>query len=78
MKALLVLRHKEIPPHLHMKSPNPHIPWDRLPVAVARKRIPWPPSYPRIAGVSSFGFSGTNAHMVLEAYEPENRASIPI
>ena len=78
MKTLLVLRHKEIPPHLHMKSPNPHIPWDRLPVAVARKRIPWPPSYPRIAGVSSFGFSGTNAHMVLQAYESENREPIPI
>ena len=66
-KTALVLQHGEIPAHLHFRDPNPHIAWDELPVRIPTSRIPWPASYPsRIAGVSSFGFSGTNAHIVLE------------
>ena len=71
IKAVLCLHHGRIPPHLHLNRPNPHLPWDRLalavPTGVAR---PWPEGdEPRVVGVSSFGFSGTNAHVVLEQAE---------
>lgn len=67
LKAVLALQHREIPPNLHLRTPNPHIPWDELPVTLPTRLTPWPSGdRPRIAGVSSFGFSGTNAHIVLE------------
>lgn len=78
IKMMLVLQHKEIPPHLHLNIPNPFIPWDKLPVTVPLKLIPWPEEYPLITGISSFGFSGTNVHMVLEAYESREPDSIEI
>lgn len=67
IKTVLALQHGEIPKSLHFETPNPHIPWNELPVRVATERMPWPGQGRRIAGVSSFGFSGTNAHMVLES-----------
>ncbi len=70
IKAALALEHGVIPPSLHFDQPNPHIPFDALPIAIARELTPWPRSKPtRLAGVSSFGFGGTNAHVVLEAAE---------
>ncbi|MFN6462911.1 MAG: type I polyketide synthase [Nostoc sp. DedVER02] len=67
IKVALALQHQEIPPHLHFQTPNPHIAWQDLPVAVPTKLTPWlPHEQRRIAGVSSFGASGTNAHVVLE------------
>ncbi|NIO82504.1 MAG: SDR family NAD(P)-dependent oxidoreductase [Candidatus Aminicenantes bacterium] len=67
MKVVLAMNHNEIPPHLHFKTPNPHIKWEEIPIEVPTERTPWPATgEPRIAGVSSFGFSGTNAHVVLE------------
>jgi acyl transferase domain-containing protein/NAD(P)-dependent dehydrogenase (short-subunit alcohol dehydrogenase family)/acyl carrier protein len=67
IKTVLALRHGVIPPHLHFRTPNPHIPWADLPVAVAARGAPWPArGRPRLAGVSSFGASGTNAHLVLQ------------
>ena len=67
IKVVLQLQHQEIVPHLHLKEPNPHINWDELPVSVPTKLTPWSvDSQKRIGGVSSFGFSGTNAHVVLE------------
>jgi acyl transferase domain-containing protein/acyl carrier protein len=67
IKVVLSLQHREIPRHLHFQRPSPHIPWDRLSVRVTSEREPWAPLLgKRIAGVSSFGFSGTNAHLVLE------------
>src|SRR5690606_10769074 len=66
-KAVLALEHGAVPPHLHLKEPNPLIPWDELPMKVATSLTPWPEhDGPRRAAVSSFGFSGTNAHVVLE------------
>ncbi|HYO51974.1 SDR family NAD(P)-dependent oxidoreductase [Archangium sp.] len=67
MKVILALQHKELPPHLNFRQPNPHIEWDRIPAVVPTQCIPWP-AYEgrRIAGVNSFGLSGTNAHVVLE------------
>ena len=67
IKTVLSLQHGEIPPQLHFDAPSPHIQWDRLPVRVPVESMPWPKGdQPRRAGVSGFGFSGTNAHIVLE------------
>jgi acyl transferase domain-containing protein/NADPH:quinone reductase-like Zn-dependent oxidoreductase/NAD(P)-dependent dehydrogenase (short-subunit alcohol dehydrogenase family) len=72
IKLVLALRNKEIPPHLHMKEPNPHIDWSSMPVKVTDSLVPWDPiGGRRIGGVSSFGFSGTNAHVIVEEASPE-------
>ena len=76
IKAVLVLQHGEIPPNIHLKHPNPHIPWGDLPVLMPSEAMPWPEGGARLAGVSSFGFSGTNAHVVLEAL-PEQEMGPP-
>ncbi len=67
VKLIMSLRHKAIPPHLHLKQPNPFIPWAQLPVSVPTTLTPWPESALLIAGLSSFGFSGTNVHIVVSA-----------
>jgi acyl transferase domain-containing protein len=68
IKVVLALQHGEIPAHLHFRTPNPNIAWSELPVSVATATQPWPArGTRRMAGVSSFGFTGTNAHVVLEA-----------
>ncbi|OLP20418.1 hypothetical protein BST81_00790 [Leptolyngbya sp. 'hensonii'] len=65
-KVILSLQHQEIPPHLHFQQPNPHIAWKDLPFVVPTERTPWlSGAQQRIAGISSFGFSGTNAHIIL-------------
>lgn len=67
IKVILSLEHEVLPEHLHFRNPSPHIPWDRLPVQVVREPTAWErDGRPRIAGVSSFGFAGTNAHVILE------------
>src|SRR5581483_8579174 len=67
IKVVLAMQHETIPPHLHFREPNPHIPWRELPVAVTSEATPWcRGDRPRVAGVSSFGFSGTNAHVLVE------------
>lgn len=67
IKVILALHNEEIPSHLHFETPNPHIEWKRLPITVSSKPRKWPAGEKtRIAGVSSFGFSGTNAHLIIE------------
>lgn len=67
IKVVLSLNHELIPSHLHFREPNPYINWSQLPIKVTAKATPWPRGeHPRLAGVSSFGFSGTNAHVLLE------------
>ena len=71
IKVILALQHRTIPPHLHFHTPNPHIAWTDLPLQVSAKEIAWEPiGGRRICGVSSFGFSGTNAHIILEEAPP--------
>ncbi|NEQ95844.1 MAG: hypothetical protein F6K30_03780, partial [Cyanothece sp. SIO2G6] len=70
IKLALALRHRQIPPHLHFHNPNPNVAWKGLPLAIPTELAPWSLSEEhdpksRIAGVSSFGFSGTNAHVIL-------------
>jgi acyl transferase domain-containing protein/NADPH:quinone reductase-like Zn-dependent oxidoreductase/NAD(P)-dependent dehydrogenase (short-subunit alcohol dehydrogenase family)/acyl carrier protein/ribosomal protein S18 acetylase RimI-like enzyme len=67
MKVVLALQHQYIPPHLHFKSWNTHIRLDQVPTEVVTQGKAWTKAaYPRIAGVSSFGSSGTNAHVIVE------------
>lgn len=68
IKTVLALHKGQIPAHLHLVHPNPHVDWQALPVAIPRTTRPWPVSEaPAIAGVSAFSFVGTNAHVILEA-----------
>jgi acyl transferase domain-containing protein/acyl carrier protein len=73
VKVLTALVEEKIPPHIHFKTPSTHVNWKKLPLRVPTEPIPWPRGERlRVAGVSSFGFSGTNAHLVLsEAPEPQ-------
>jgi amino acid adenylation domain-containing protein len=67
IKTVLALEHGAIPPHLHFEAPNPKIDFARSPFFVNARLRPWPRSERvRIAGVSSFGLGGTNAHVVVE------------
>jgi acyl transferase domain-containing protein len=71
IKVALSLHHRQIPAHLNLTTPSPQIKWDELPVVVPTRTIDWAPSSgTRVAGVSSFGFSGTNAHVVLAEATP--------
>ena len=68
IKAALAIQHRQIPAHLNLENPNPLIPWDELPIKVPQSLTPWtaPEGGKLRAGSSSFGFSGTNAHVILE------------
>jgi malonyl CoA-acyl carrier protein transacylase len=67
IKVVLQLQHDSIAPHLHLKRPNPYIDWSKLAIAIPTDSMAWVRGEkPRLAGVSSFGFSGTNAHVILE------------
>ena len=76
IKAVLAMNRGVIPKHLHFRNPNPEMDWERLPLQVASTATPWPirPGRPPLAGVSGFGWSGTNAHVVLEGYTPPGDA----
>jgi len=66
IKIILSMQHGAIPASLHFKTPNPMIPWDQLPVRVPTALTPWKaPAGSRVAGISGFGFSGTNAHLIV-------------
>ncbi|MEM7125060.1 MAG: SDR family NAD(P)-dependent oxidoreductase [Chloroflexota bacterium] len=82
MKLVLSLQKGKIPPHLHLNTPNPHIDWDASPVQVPTEATDWLRSdetHERIGGVSSFGFSGTNAHVIIsEAPSTEALASVSV
>jgi 8-amino-7-oxononanoate synthase len=65
IKVALALHHGELPPSLHFRQPNPYIDFENLPVRVQEKLEPLEGG--AIAGVSAFGFGGTNAHLVLES-----------
>ncbi len=73
IKTILALQHGMIPPHLNFKTPNPLIDWDALPIKIPQESLAWPDdSSRRLAGVSSFGMSGTNAHVILEASQQKD------
>ena len=78
MKVLLAMRHGVIPKHRNFRDPTPAVDWQRLPLRVTSTATDWPlaPDRPPLAGVNGFGWSGTNAHVVVEGYgAPERPAT---
>ena len=66
-KVVLALQHGQIPPHLHLRTPNPLLRLEETPIEITTSVRSWPQELePRRAGVSSFGFGGTNGHVILE------------
>ncbi|MBX9703938.1 MAG: amino acid adenylation domain-containing protein [Silvanigrellaceae bacterium] len=76
LKVLLCLKHKQLPGNLHFETLNPYIQLGESPFYVLKEAQPWLASFPRRAGISSFGFGGSNAHLVIEEApsltQPEN------
>ncbi|MGI9181140.1 MAG: type I polyketide synthase, partial [Longimicrobiaceae bacterium] len=77
IKAVLALRHETIPPNLHFREPNPHLTLAGTRFAIPTAPRPWPAGTERHVGVSSFGFGGTNAHLVLREYTLTPRPPLP-
>lgn len=75
IKVILAMKHDTIPPNLHLRSLNPKIqPYKRV-LNVPTEATPWPTrenGQPKRASVNSFGFGGTNAHLILESHEPKS------
>jgi len=80
IKTALALKHKTLPAQPSFTQPNSHIPWGRLPLSVVEKTQAWPEQRTPTAGISAFGMSGTNVHLILSAHdanvEKENPASL--
>ena len=72
LKATLAIHHKVLPPSLGFAAPNPNVDWSSTPFAVNTELRDWevPDGATRVAGVSAFGFGGTNFHAVLEEHVP--------
>ncbi|MBF0396014.1 MAG: SDR family NAD(P)-dependent oxidoreductase [Desulfobacterales bacterium] len=67
IKVILALNHEMIPPQINFLNPNPLIPWQNIPVTIPVKPTPWHRTdIPRMAGINSFGLSGTNVHVIVE------------
>ncbi|WP_326984028.1 beta-ketoacyl synthase N-terminal-like domain-containing protein [Chryseobacterium sp. MYb264] len=69
IKTVLALEHKKIPGNLHFNTPSAHINWEDSCIEIPKKTVEWESEKPRTAAISSFGLSGTNAHIVLQEYE---------
>ncbi|WP_437275955.1 SDR family NAD(P)-dependent oxidoreductase [Sorangium sp. So ce375] len=76
LKTALALRHRALPPHLHLLELNPHLRDVAGRIAIPKTRCAWPGSGPELlAGVSAFGISGTNAHAILGSPPAEPEAA---
>ena len=73
IKSVMALHHRTIPPSAGFETPNPTVDWQNIPFFVPTSPLEWPEpeTHPRRAGVSAFGFGGTNFHIALEGYVPE-------
>ena len=70
IKTVMSMHRGVIPAHLHFREPSPHIEWDRLPLSVTSSPTEWPPHGDRepLGGVSAFGLTGANAHVIVEGF----------
>lgn len=66
LKSILILQRSIIPPQIHFETPNPHVDWRQMPLKICTESVSWNDEDCPLASVSSFGFSGTNAHVILE------------
>ncbi|MFJ7415708.1 SDR family NAD(P)-dependent oxidoreductase, partial [Streptomyces sp. NPDC098077] len=78
LKTALALHHGELPASLHFDEPNPHIDFERNRLSVVAEHQPWPAAVRRYAGVSGFGFGGSNAHVALEEAPHRRRTLLPV
>ena len=78
IKSVMALHHRTIPPSAGFETPNPTVDWANIPFFVPTSPLEWPEpeSHPRRAGVSAFGFGGTNFHIALEGYKPAYHRSM--
>jgi acyl transferase domain-containing protein/acyl carrier protein len=71
IKVALAMHHRRLPPSIHFHKPSPYIPFEALRIRVQTTLEPWEAADGRrLAGVSSFGFGGTNSHVIVESGEP--------
>ncbi|MEL6929368.1 MAG: beta-ketoacyl synthase N-terminal-like domain-containing protein [Cyanobacteria bacterium J06600_6] len=76
IKTVLALENKAIPPNLHLQQPNSKVEWHNLPFKLPQQEMSWQQNrQQRVAGISSFGFSGTNAHLIVKEVEAKQTTS---
>lgn len=79
IKATMALERKVIPPNMHFSTPNPEVDFKQWKLEIPTQSKQWDPlgDVPRRASINSFGYGGTNAHVILEEYDSQQSLAIP-